>query len=280
MAITGLLVACVDGGAELAAGADSEAPSTPASLSATAVSQSQINLSWSASSDNVGVAGYQIFRGVGAGPMTLLVTLGNVTNYGNTGLTAATAYTYRVRALDAAGNASGQSTPATATTLAPDNIAPSIPTNLSATAVSTSQINLSWTASTDNVAVTGYQVFRGVGAGPLTPLITLGNVTSYQDTGLTPATSYTYTVRARDAAGNFSGQSTPPVTETTQAPVACTVIGQSPAVLTWDAVTGATGYRIYFGTSPGTYQQPFGSGVDVPGGATTTTSVGGLTPQT
>jgi len=82
-----------------------------------------------------------------------------------------------------------------------DATAPSIPTGLSATAISPTQINLSWTASTDNVAVTGYKIFRnsvqvGTAAG-----------TSYSDTGLTPSTAYTYTVSAYDAAGNNSSQS-------------------------------------------------------------------------
>jgi hypothetical protein len=60
-------------------------------------------------------------------------------------------------------------------------------------------ITLSWTASTDNVGVTGYIVSRGG-----TPIATLGNVTSYQDTGLSPSTSYSYSVKAKDAAGNLS----------------------------------------------------------------------------
>jgi len=75
---------------------------------------------------------------------------------------------------------------------------PSTPTGLLASAVSSSQINLSWTASTDNVGVTGYRVYR---AGTL--LATLAAVTSYQNTGLAASTSYSYTVQAVDAAGNL-----------------------------------------------------------------------------
>jgi chitodextrinase len=85
---------------------------------------------------------------------------------------------------------------------APDTTPPSVPTGLSATAVSSTQINLSWTASTDNVGVTGYDVFRnGTQVGTTA-------TTSYQDTGLTPDTTYSYTVAAYDAAGNVSAQST------------------------------------------------------------------------
>ncbi|PYR28967.1 MAG: hypothetical protein DMF98_01310, partial [Acidobacteria bacterium] len=180
------------------AAADTTAPSTPTGLLASAVSSSQINLSWAASTDNVGVTGYRVYR---AG--TLLATLGVVTTYQNTGLTPSTTYSYTVQALDAAGNASAQSASASATTqAASDTTAPSVPGGLAAAAVSSSQINLSWSASTDNVGVTGYRVYR---AGTL--LATLGAVTAYQNTGLTPSTSYSYTVQALDAAGNASAQS-------------------------------------------------------------------------
>jgi hypothetical protein len=91
-----------------------------------------------------------------------------------------------------------------------DNQAPTIPASLSATAVSSSQINLSWTASTDNVGVTGYRIYRGG-----TQIGTSGT-NSYQNTGLSPSTSYSYTVAAYDAAGNVSGQSSS-ASATTQA---------------------------------------------------------------
>jgi hypothetical protein len=84
-----------------------------------------------------------------------------------------------------------------------DTTPPSTPTGLAGTAVSTSQINLTWTASTDNVGVTGYQVFRGASqvGSPV--------ATSFSDTGLSPNTSYTYTVKAKDAANNLSAASSP-----------------------------------------------------------------------
>ena len=155
------------------------------------------NLTWSASSDNVGVTGYQIFRG------GTLITTVTGTSYSNTGLTANTSYSYTVKAIDAAGNASANSNTASATTqVAPgDVVLPSTPANLVATAVSSSQINLSWSASTDNVGVTGYQIFRGG------TLLTTVTGTSYSNTGLTASTAYSYTVRATDAAGNLSPNS-------------------------------------------------------------------------
>ncbi|MGH9573097.1 MAG: LamG-like jellyroll fold domain-containing protein [Candidatus Acidiferrales bacterium] len=86
-----------------------------------------------------------------------------------------------------------------------DTQAPTTPTNFTATAISGSQINLSWTASTDNVAVTGYLVERcaGVGCSNFARTLTVPG-TTYSDTGLVPTTSYTYHVKATDAAGNFS----------------------------------------------------------------------------
>jgi chitodextrinase len=236
---------------------DTTAPSTPSGLTANAVSASQINLSWTASTDNVAVTGYRITRNG-----TLLTTLGNVTTYQDTGLAAATTYTYRVRALDAAGNVSSLSTAASATTLTtPDTIAPTTPPGLTANAISSGRIDLSWSAATDNVAVTGYRVYRN---GVF--LVTLGNVTKYQSTGLSASTAYSYNVDAVDAAGNASGVSTV-ATATTLAP--------NTATLEWDAVTGATGYRIYYGTTQGgPYLQSVGAGVDV--GNVTTYTVTGL----
>ena len=88
-----------------------------------------------------------------------------------------------------------------ATVIAADVTAPSIPTGLTATAISSSQINLAWTASTDDVAVTGYQVFRD------SVFIATSSGTTYADTGLSPGTAYFYTVTAFDAAVNISNQS-------------------------------------------------------------------------
>ena len=84
--------------------------------------------------------------------------------------------------------------------LGADTTPPSTPTNLSATAISSSQINLSWTASTDNVGVTGYKIFRGG------VQIATSATNSYFNTGLTASTAYSYTVSAYDAAGNNSAR--------------------------------------------------------------------------
>ncbi len=174
---------------------DTTAPSTP-TLSATGTTQTSTNLSWTASTDNVGVTGYDVYRG------TTLLTTVTGTTYTATGLTAATAYTFSVRAKDAAGNISASSNTVNVTTLAntTDTTAPSTPT-LSAAGTTQTSTNLSWTASTDNVGVTGYDVYRG------TTLLTTVTGTTYTATGLTAATAYTFSVRAKDAAGNVSASS-------------------------------------------------------------------------
>ena len=91
----------------------------------------------------------------------------------------------------------------------PDTQVPTTPTNLAANAVSSTQINLSWTASTDNVAVTGYQIERcqGAGCSNFALIGTTVTTTTYNNTGLAASTSYSYRVRATDAAGNLSGYS-------------------------------------------------------------------------
>jgi len=100
--------------------ADILAPSVPANVSATAVSQTQINLTWSASTDNVGVTGYRVYRN----GVEIATTAG--TSYQNTGLSNGTTYAYTVRAYDAAGNQSADSAVASATTPSPDTVAPTV----------------------------------------------------------------------------------------------------------------------------------------------------------
>ena len=182
--------------------ADGTLPTPPTGLTATPASGSKIDLGWTASTDDVGVAGYKIFRN------GTQVDTTTATSYSDTGLNDATTYSYTVRAYDAAGNTSAASNTAGATTL--DVTPPSVPANLAAQAVSSTRVDLSWSASSDNVGVTGYKVFRDG------TLVTTAPGTSYSDTGRSAGTTYSYTVLARDAAGNESAQS-PAVPATTPA---------------------------------------------------------------
>jgi len=186
-------------------------PTTPTGLTAMAAGVSMINLSWNASTDDVGVTSYIVLRdGTQAGtPVT--------TSYADTGLSAGTTYSYTVAARDAAGSMSDPSTNASATTAGTgtgtgDTTPPTAPANLTATVAGASVINLSWDPSTDNVGVTGYIVRRN-GTPVATPV-----TTSYADTGLSAGTTYRYTVAARDAAGNSWLLSTYELATTTGTP--------------------------------------------------------------
>ena len=91
------------------------------------------------------------------------------------------------------------------TPIAPDTQAPTAPTNLTATPISGSQINLSWTASTDNIGVTGYVIQRCQGPGWTFAQVGTSATATYSDANLSANTSYSYQVQATDAAGNLSG---------------------------------------------------------------------------
>src|SRR4029079_1300711 len=126
-----------------------------------------ILVSWSASTDNAsGVASYRVYRNGGANPVATVNS--PTTSFTDTGLTGGTLYSYRVAAVDGAPtpNVSAQSSAASATP--PDNTAPSVPTNVAATAQSSSSILVSWSASTDVSGISGYRLYRNGGASPIT----------------------------------------------------------------------------------------------------------------
>jgi chitodextrinase len=179
-------------------GTDSIKPTPPTGFSSSVLSDSQIKLSWRASTDNLGVTAYIIKRNGNQ------VFKGNALTYTDTGLLALTQYTYSVFALDAAGLqsdfVSGQ-TELKATTLEKDIISPTTPPSMSSKTISSSQIDVSWGNSSDNRGVKGYDLYRN--GSKLTSV----NGTSYSDTGLSPNTLYNYYVVAFDAAGNKSGAS-------------------------------------------------------------------------
>lgn len=196
------------GTCSITSSSDTISPSTPTNPGATAYSSpySQINIGWNYSTDNVGVAGYKIYRN---GTFLTSVACSGYF-YDDKAVTPGTTYAYTVAAYDTAGNISAQSVSVSAT--APvsggggstgDTQPPSTPTGLSTTAYSSSQINLFWTASTDNVSVAGYKIYRN---GTSVASVVSSTALSYSDTGLSAATSYSYTVAAYDAAGNVSAQ--------------------------------------------------------------------------
>ena len=213
---------------------DTTPPTAPTSLTATAASATQINLAWTASTDNVGVTGYRVERCSGAACSNFAqIATPTTTMFNDTGLTSSTSYSYRVRATDAAANPSAFSSAATASTMAsPDITPPTAPSNLTANPVSATQINLSWTASTDNVGVSGYRVERcsGAGCSNFTQIAT-PITTTFNDTALTASTSYSYRVRATDAANNLSSFSNTAMTSTqSTAPLSVSVSPKRAAI--------------------------------------------------
>jgi chitodextrinase len=200
--------------------ADITPPTAPASLYATAKSSNEIDVNWQPSSDNVGIAGYYVYRDGSQ--------IANVSSspYADTNLSALTSHLYTIAAYDAAGNVSPQSFGVQATTLAPDTQSPTTPLNFTAKPVSPSEIDFTWMASTDNVGVMGYYLDRNYAR-----VATIASsATAYADTGLTTSTNYIYTLQAFDAAGNLSSQAALSVSTlaTTPAPLPTSTISSLP----------------------------------------------------
>lgn len=269
-----------------AASADTIPPSAPSSLTALATGPTQINLAWTASTDNVGVTAYSVQRCSGSGctNFSQVVSVpGNTTAYNDTSVAPSTTYSYQIIASDAAGNPSLPSNPASATTLA-DTQAPTAPTNLLAMVVSNTQINLSWTASTDNVGVTNYLIqrcalpgcsnFAQIGA-------TGGPTTSYNDTSAAASTSYSYQVIATDAALNQSLPSNIVTTITTGPPAApsnllATAASASQINLSWtNNAINQTGFKVERSPDSVTFTQ-----IGTAGASATTYSDPNLAPKT
>ena len=239
---------------------DTEAPSAPTGLSASAAG-ANVQLSWTASSDDVAVVGYQVHRSATAGftpSQATLVTTSTQATYTDAEVEPGT-WHYRVVAVDAAGNASAASNEATVEVSDIDTDAPSTPSDLAAV-VDGSDVALTWSAATDDVGVTGYQVHRGATADfepTAASLLATVTETAYTDSGRSAGTWY-YRVVATDAAGNLS---TP--TDAVQATIADASGPTSPsevtaqlngttATVTWTASTddvGVTGYRVFRGST-------------------------------
>ncbi|MDQ3665648.1 MAG: fibronectin type III domain-containing protein, partial [Acidobacteriota bacterium] len=228
------------------------APAAPSSLTATAASSTQINLAWVDNSTDEN--GFRIERCQDAG-CTTFVEVGQVgagvTSYNNTGLSASTLYRYQVRAFNAGGN-SPYSNIAQATTQPPS--APAAPSGLTASAASSTQINLVWVDNSTNED--GFRIERcqGAGCATFTEIATVGaNVISYSNTGLTAATTYQYRVRGYNGGGNSAFSNTATATTTAAAPqpptaptsLTATAASSAQINLVWvDNSTDEDGFRI------------------------------------
>ncbi|MEV6476476.1 discoidin domain-containing protein [Streptomyces sp. NPDC051657] len=176
---------------------DTQAPAAPAGLAFTEPATGQIRLTWKASTDDKGVTGYDVY----ANNTLLAGVAGDVTTYTDT-RPAGQDVSYFVRAKDAAGNVSANSNTVTRGGATGDTQAPTAPSALACTEPSSGSVKLTWGPSTDNKGVTGYDVYaNNVLRGSVA-----GNVLTYTDTQ-SPSTTVSYVVRAKDAAGNVSGDS-------------------------------------------------------------------------
>jgi hypothetical protein len=168
-------------------------PTQPTGLSDNVVGTDEINLNWTASTDNLSVTGYDIFRNGSQVGTTIS------TSYQDLGLSPGN-YTYYVKAYDSVGDVSAASSTITASTYP----LPSTPNGLSTTSITSDSLGLSWTASTDSggPGLAGYYLYRYVtssGAGTATKIASpSASATTYPDTGLTPGVSYSYYLEAYD----------------------------------------------------------------------------------
>jgi uncharacterized delta-60 repeat protein len=218
---------------------DTTPPTTPTGLTATFnTTTNAIDLSWTAATDNVAVTGYRIFRDGGSVPINTV----NGTTFSDAAPSGT--HSYGVTAIDAAGNESGLSNIASATVVGGDVTPPTAPAALTATGtLATRSIELSWTASTDDVGVTGYRVFRDNGATPISTVVG----TTFSDPN--QLGTHVYTVAAIDAAGNQSAQSNS-ATATITIPEGSTLANLIVDPTTVTAPASSTGTVILNGAAP------------------------------
>jgi chitodextrinase len=196
---------------------DAQPPTTPGAISVSITCALVVTLNWGASTDNVAVIGYDVYRSTNNGPFTSVATT-PTTSFTETLLGVVK---YQVRARDTSGNVSAF----TAAVLAVpppcppplDTQSPTTPGTPTSSGTTGAATTLTWTASTDNMHVTGYDIYRAPGAsGGTFTLVGTSPTNTFTDTGLTAGATYSYQVRARDAAGNVSAFSAT-VTVTTRA---------------------------------------------------------------
>ncbi|NRZ29585.1 chitodextrinase/acyl-[acyl carrier protein]--UDP-N-acetylglucosamine O-acyltransferase [Clostridium beijerinckii] len=184
---------------------DMQAPTVPTKLVASSITSTSCILSWTASTDNVGVTEYDIYSGT-----TKIGSTTGETTFEVTGLMPNTSYSFTIAAKDLAGNASEASGALSVTTIMNTEVttgsavtvdmqAPTVPTNLVSSSITSTSCILSWTASTDNIGVTEYDIYNGT-----TKIGSTTGETTYDVTGLMPNTSYSFTIVAKDLAGNTS----------------------------------------------------------------------------
>jgi hypothetical protein len=215
-------------------------PPAPSNLTGTVLSSISIKLFWRDASSNED--GFTIDASANGGAWTQIATLpANTTSYPVPGLFPATTYSFRVRAFNASGESGNTSLSRSLIT----TFIPVAPSNLKATAASTTQINLTWKDNSINEV--GFKIERDDGTGWKQIAVTPANVTRYSNTGLIPGKSYFYRVRAYNSTGENSGYCDPISAATLpSAPqgLSAKALTGKQIQLAWTAVSGASGYVI------------------------------------
>ena len=222
------------------AGVDTTAPSMPGNLTCTINSGNTVDLSWDASTDNVGIKAYGIVRNGEA------IGTAMSTAYTDSTAEIGQMYIYIVGAIDPSSNI-GLSFPAVI--LVGDQTPPTTPQGLEFASTDGRSAVITWKASTDNVSVTEYEVYRDGNK--------IGNTAgcAFTDGGFITDTRYVYTIKAKDAAGNVSGESSPVsgympdvFAPTEPGGLTCSAQTETSVTLAWPASTdniGVTGYEVY-----------------------------------
>jgi len=229
-------------------GVDKTAPATPAAPTASSISSTGATITWTPTTDNIGVAGYNVYRN------GVVVSRLAMPPLYDTGLTAGASYTYSLSAFDAQGNVSAQSPVLNITIL--DLSPPSVPSNLAVTSFNQNSVSLSWSPSTGGGGVGGYRFLKGNSPSALN--IVNGYVlgTTYTDQTASPGTKYYYAVESYNLLG-ISSTPSAIVTATTLAlppPTGLTAssVTKTSLILSWTASGGSdapVGYRILKGTA-------------------------------
>jgi uncharacterized protein (TIGR03790 family) len=259
---------------------DTTIPTIPTNMSVTDRTSYTLKLNWTASTDNVGVAGYKIYRNNG-GTTAINTTTpiaevnGSTNSYTNVGLLSNRSYKYKIRAFDAAGNISGWATlpSSTTTTVTAATLAVQIPTNVTITEPTTSSLRINWTAPASG-EIFNYAIYANAGGttaiNTTTPIATIPfGTNTYVHQNLSANTTYKYRVAAFDPANNRSALTTAKSGVTSVASIAAPSVPsgiafsgatQSSLNISWGASTGASGqaigYKIFRSpTLIGTYSQ-------------------------
>ncbi len=259
---------------------DTTVPTIPTNMAVTEKTSYTLKLNWTASTDNVGVAGYKIYRNNGGSTAINTTTPiaevnGSTTSYTNVGLLANKSYKYKVRAFDAAGNLSGWARipNSTTTTVTAATLRVEIPTNVTVTEPTTSSLRINWTAPASG-EIFNYAIYANAGGSTAinttTPIATIPfGTNTYVHQNLSASTTYKYRVAAFDPANNRSALTTAKSGVTSAASIAAPSVPsginfsgatQSSLNISWGASTGASGqsvgYKIFRSTSSGgTYSQ-------------------------